>query len=155
MSKFTVTIVERPVVRTAGLNVHSTQEKASVDCPKIWSEDFVPYMETFPCDGSGNSYGVCIMTSETEFDYWAVMPLGKDENIPEGLTELTIAGGQYAECPIKSLKEMTEAYTYLYTAWGQTQKEYAVNFQAPCFERYTREYLKDGSLILYAPVVKK
>ncbi len=152
---FNVNVVERPAVRAAGLKIHTTMEASSVDCPKIWSEMFVPYMESFPCDGSGNSYGVCVMTSETEFDYWAVMPLGKDAKIPEGLSELSIPGGLYAECPVKSLAGMSEAYTYLYTAWAQSQNEYAVNFQAPGFERYTPDFLKDGSLIICAPVTKK
>ena len=155
MAEFTVTIVERPAVKAAGLKISTTMEKTAVDCPKLWSEDFVPHMEAFPCDGSGESYGVCIMTSETEFDYWAVMPLGKGASVPEGLSELTIPGGLYAECPVKSLEEMGEAYTYLYTAWGQGQKEYAVNFQGPGLERYTSEFMKNGSLTVCAPVVKK
>lgn len=155
MAEFAVTIVERPAVKTAGVKVCTTMEKASVDCPKLWSDTFVPYMEAFPCDGSGESYGVCIMTSETEFDYWAVMPLGKDAKAPDGLAELSLPGGLYAECPVKSLAEMSEAFTYLYGPWGASQKEYALNMQAPGFECYTRDYLKNGSLIVYAPVIKK
>ncbi len=155
MAEFTVTVVERPAVRAAGVKVHTTMEKTSVDCPKLWSETFVPHMEAFPCDGSGESYGICIMTSETEFDYWAVMPLGKDVKVPEGLAEITVPGGLYAECPVPSIDRMGEAYAYLYTAWGKEQKEYAVNFQAPGIERYTRDYLKNGSLFVCAPVVKQ
>ncbi len=155
MSKYAVKIVERPAVRTAGLKVQSSHETASVDCPKLWSEDFVPYMEAFPCDGTGVSYGICVMTSETNFDYWAVMPLGKDAKTPEGLSEITIAGGTYAECPVKSLAEMGDAYTYLYTQWGEEQKDYAVNFQGACLELYGKEYLENGSLTLCVPVLKK
>lgn len=156
MPEFAVKIVERPAVKTAGLKISTTMDKASVDCPKLWSETFVPYMETFPCDGTGNSYGVCKMTSETALDYWAVMPLGKGASTPEGLSECAIPGGLYAECPVKSLQEMGQAYEYLYTAWSQTQKDYAVNFMAPCFELYNNEiFLKTGALTLYIPVTKK
>jgi predicted transcriptional regulator YdeE len=155
-TEFAIKIVERPAVKAAGLKVHTSLDKASVDCPKLWGENFAPnYMETFPCDGSGNSYGVSVMTSETEFDYWAVMPLGNGAKVPAGLEEITIPGGAYAECPVKSLQEMGEAYTYIYTAWSAAQKDYAVNFQAPCLELYTTDYLKNGSLTVYAPVVKK
>ncbi len=144
------------ITRMTGIKVSTTMDKASVDCPKLWSEDFVPYMEAFPCDGTGISYGVCVMTSQTGLDYWAVMPLGKDAKIPEGLSECTIPAGLYAECPVKSLAEMGEAYTYLYTVWGQAQKEYAVDGMAVCFELYkSEEFLKNGSLTVYVPVTKK
>ena len=156
MTEFAVKIVERPAVRAAGLKVQTTMEKASVDCPKLWGEDFMPYMEAFPCDGSGISYGICVMTSETDFDYWAVMPLGDGADVPAGLEETTIPGGMYAECPIKSLAEISEANTYLYMQWGAAQKDYAVDFNGVGLELYdTKEYLENGSLTLYAQLVRK
>jgi predicted transcriptional regulator YdeE len=154
MPEFSVKIVECPAVKTAGIKVHTTMEKASTDCPALWHA-FVPHMEVFPCDGTGISYGVSIMTSETEFDYWAVMPLGTDAKVPAGLEAVAISGGMYAECPIKSLAEMGDAYPYLYMKWGETQKEYAVDFQGAGLELYTKEYLENGSLTLRIPLIKK
>jgi predicted transcriptional regulator YdeE len=96
------------------------------------------------------------MTSETEFDYWALMPLGKGAKIPAGLTEFTVPGGPYAECPVASLAEMGGAYGYLYGTWGTTRQDCSVNFHLPSFELYNNEeYLNKGSLILYVPITKK
>ncbi len=154
MSEFAVKIVERPAVKTAGIKLHTTMEKASVDCPAIW-EKFMPHMEAFPCDGAGLSYGLCIMTSETEFDYWAVLPLGKDANVPAGLEEITIPAGFYAQCPLKSLAEMGEAYNYLNTKWSGERKDYAVDFQGMGLELYGKEYMENGSLTLCVPLLRK
>jgi predicted transcriptional regulator YdeE len=158
MPEFSVKIVERPAVKTAGLKIHTTMDAASTDCPKLWAETFTPHMEAFPCDGSGISYGVSSMTSEFEFDYWAVMPLGKDAKTPAGLEEVAIPGGTYAECPLKSLAEMGDAYMYLYgdKGWGAGRTDYAVNFQGASLELYnSAEYLEKGTLTLLIPLIRK
>ncbi len=87
MANFTVTIVERPAIKTAGLKVRTTMDKTGVDCPKLWSDDFAPRMGTFPCDASrpGESYGLCIMVDNDTIDYWAVMPIAAGAAVPEGM----------------------------------------------------------------------
>ena len=157
MANFTVTIVERPAIKTAGLKVRTTMDKTGVDCPKLWSDDFAPRMGTFPCDASrpGESYGLCIMVDNDTIDYWAVMPIAAGAAVPEGMDSITIPGGTYAECRIDSLAQMGEAYTHLYSVWPASQEKYAVNMQGMCLELYSEEYMKNGSLTLYIPLVEK
>lgn len=156
MPEFSVKIVERPAIRAAGFKVATTMEKAGVDCPEIWSKTFAPHMESFPADPARRheSFGVSAMTSESDFDYWAVMPLAPGANVPGGMAEITIQGGVYAECPVKSLEELGAAFNHVYTTWPQSQKEYAPDFQKPCYELYTDDFMKNGNLVIYCPVVK-
>ncbi len=156
MPEFTATIVERPAIRAAGIKVSTAMEKASVDCVKIW-EDFMPFMAGFPADPAraGESYGVCVMTSETAFDYWAVMPLAPGAGVPAGLAEIALPGGFYGECPVKSLEELTHAYTYMYMTWGPALTDYAMDFQRAGYELYGADFQKNGSLTVYCPLVEK
>lgn len=157
MPEFTVKVVERPMLKTAGFKVSTTMEKAAVDCPKIWDDTFAPHMISFPADPARpcETYGVCVMTNETDFDYWAVMPLAPGAKIPDGMSGLDIQGGLYAECPVTSIKEVNAAFAYLYTNWPASQNEYAVNFQLPGYEFYTEDFIKNGSLTLRCPVTRK
>lgn len=157
MANFQVTVVTRPSIDTAGLKVRTTIQKTSIDCPKIWSEDFGPKMCGFPADPAypDQSYGVSIMLNENEFDYWAVMPLRSGATVPAGMETLQIAGGLYAECHISSLAELGDAFTYIYGEWGGTQSKYALNMRGASYELYTSEFMKTGKMSVYCPLLEK
>lgn len=157
MSKFTVTVVERPTVKTAGVKVRTTMNKAMRDCPALWEKEFGPRMDSFPVDPkfAGQSFGVSIMVDNEAFDYWAVMPIDPAAPLPEGMDYLQIPGGLYAECHLASLAELGDAYTHLYMEWGPGQEKYAVNMQGAGYELYTCDYLTSGKLSLYCPLVEK
>ena len=157
MATFTVTVVERPAVRTAGLKVRTSMAKASQDCPAIWQNEFGPRMESFPADPAhpGQSYGASIMLDSENFDYWAVMPIAPGAQVPEGMDILEIPGGLYAECKLLSLKELGDAYTYIYGDWIKEQGKYALNMQAACLELYTWDFMKTGELTIYCPLLEK
>jgi AraC family transcriptional regulator len=157
MPEFTVTIVERPRLRTAGLKVRTTMGKASEDCPRLWTEEFEPRMADFPADPAyaGQSYGVSVMVDADSFDYWAVMPLAPGAALPEGMAELDIPGGFYAECPIGSLAELPDAFTHIYSEWGGKQEGYALDMNGIGYELYTCEFMKTGALTLYCALKKK
>lgn len=157
MAQFTVSVVERPAIRTAGLKVRTNMANAFQDCPKIWERDFGPRMESFPADPqhAGQSYGVSIMLDSEAFDYWAVMPLAPGADVPEGMDILEIPGGLYAECHLQSLAQLGDAYTHIYMSWASTSDKYAMNMQGASLELYTCEYLNSGKLTIYCPVVEK
>lgn len=154
---FTVTVVERPAVKTAGLKVRTDMQKASQDCPGIWQNDFGPRMMAFPADPArpGESYGVSIMIDSESFDYWAVMPLAPSAQVPDGMDILDIPGGLYAECPVASLAQLGDAYNHVYMIWVSSQSKYALNMQGASLELYTPEFMKNGSFSIFCPLVEK
>lgn len=157
MSKFTVAVVERPPIRTAGLKVRTSMQKAMQDCPALWEKEFGPRMESFPVDPqfADQSYGVSIMVDSEAFDYWAVMAIDPAAQLPDGMDYLQIPGGLFVECHLASLAELGDAYTYIYMDWGKNQKKYALNMQGASYELYTCEFMSSGKLSIYCPVVEK
>ena len=157
MSKFTVNIVNRTAISTAGVKVRTNMKNASTDCPKLWQEQFGPRMCSFPAnpDFPDESYGVSVMIDCDNFDYWALMPIAKDAAVPEGMDSFTIPGGLYAECPVASLAELGEAFTYVYGEWIALQDKYTLNMQGASLELYRSDFIKTGRLVVYCPLLEK
>lgn len=148
-----VSVVERGTYRTVGMKVRTSMDKAGIDCPRLWSEDFGPRMpeiQGFPTF----SFGASLMVDENEFDYWAVMPLPEGAPVPEGMAVLEIPAGLYAECLLSSLDELMNAYKHMFYTWlPDSGYEYACN--APGYELYPPDHLETGLLSLYTPVRRK
>lgn len=156
MSAFTVKVVERPEIKCVGIKISTSMDRTSTDCPALWMS-FGPRMDSVPAnsDFPDQSFGASIMTSETTFDYWAVMPLASGAEIPEGMATLVLPAGEYAECELESLKEMGDGLTYVYTEWPKTQDQYAMDTTGICYEKYQSDFMKTGRLVIYSPVVRK
>lgn len=157
MPEFTIAIVERPALKTAGLKVATDMQQCAADCSRLWEKEFGPRMMNFPADPKypNESYGVSIMIDQNRFDYWAVMPLREGATIPEGMEPLDIAGGIYAECRLNSLKELGDAYNYIYTDWAPKQDKHVLNMQGACYELYTPDFMKTGMFTIYCPLLGK
>lgn len=152
--KFAVQVVERPEASLVGLQVRTSMDKAGVDCPALW-ERFGPRMAEASGKMPAESFGVSTdMEENGGFSYWAAVP-GQAGHIPADMLPVTLPAGLYARCQVKSLGHLGAVYTFLYQEWGAGQENYAVNFAAPCFERYDAAYLKDGSLEVFVPLVRK
>ncbi len=119
MAKFTVTIVEQPTIKAAGMKVRTSMATSHEDCPKLWSDVFGPRMAAFPADPAypEQSFGVCVMIDENVFDYWAVMPLAPGAAVPEGMEGFDVPGGTYANCSGVTLSVLGDVFTYLYMNW--------------------------------------
>ena len=157
MQQFSVAIVTRPTIKTAGLAVRTTMQLAAVDCPHLWEKEFGPRMMDFPVNPElpGQSYGVSVMVDEVTFDYWAVMPIAPGATVPEDMDVLTLAGGLYAECHINSLEQLKDAYAYIYMDWPTTQARYALDMTGASYELYTADWLTSGKLTVYCPLLEK
>lgn len=157
MAQFPITVVDRPEIRCAGMKVRTTMQKASVDCPAIWQNQFGPLMDSFPADPAypGQSYGASVMIDSDNFDYWALMPLAPGADIPGGMDVFTLPGGPYAEANLANLAELGDAYTYIYGEWGGAQDKYTLNMQGVGYELYTFDFCSTGKLIVYCPLMEK
>lgn len=156
MASFAVNVVKRPEIECAGFKVSTSMEKASIDCPALWAK-FGPVMCTVPHNDAytDQSFGPSVMTSETAFDYWAVMPIAAGAAVPEGMEKFTLPAGEYVECEVASLKELSDAYMYVYMEWPKTQAEYGLDMSGVCYEKYTSDFMKLGKLTLYCPLKRK
>lgn len=160
MSYSAITVVNRPSVRLYGLSIRTDMSNAQRDCTQLWEKDFVPRMQEvsgLPCtEFQGESYGLSFVVDLQKgiFDYWAAMAPGAGITLPEGMAEVTAPEGLYAFCKIPSLQELGQAYAFIYEKWLPQQKDYNMDMQAPCFELYGKEYLENGGLEVYVPVVK-
>lgn len=160
-TSFQVTIAERPELLLYGLKVRTNMTKAAVDCPALWEKDFGPRMSELsgrPMNQyQGESYGLSFMVDlqSGTFDYWAAMPLGAGVAEPKDFSKVTMPGGLYAGCQVKSLQELGDAYSYLYGRWIGTAPDHELKMDAPSVEIYGPEFMVNGSLALYVPVKRK
>lgn len=157
MSEFQVTVTERPEIRSAGVKVRTTMQKAGQDCPELWEKRFGPVMASFPADPAhaNESYGVSVMVDDENFDYWATMPLRPDAQPPEDMDILTIPGGFYARCEVPSLAKLGDAFTYIYGEWAAGQDKYTLNLQGVGYELYTCEFMQTGKLTIFCALIEK
>lgn len=158
MSFKIVSVSEKKLI---GLKVSTTMEKASHDCPSLWMAfGSCSHTELTPLDvlsSSGESFGICIMTSENTFDYWATAEITKDimkEKIPSDMAITKIPEGLYVCGEVKNLAELGNVYNALYTEWPQSQNEYIMDIHGACFELYPANWTPDTVFCVYAPVKK-
>ncbi|WP_310601184.1 GyrI-like domain-containing protein [Desulfobulbus sp.] len=156
--KFAVDIVALPEVVAVGLKIDTHFAQAAQGCPALW-QAFMPRMHEVsgkaPEEVHGESYGISTdMQEHGAFTYWAALP-GDPNNLPAGMQAVRLPKGVYARCRVDSLAKIGEIYTFLYQGWDAARAGYAVNYAAPCFERYDEAYITDGSFALYVPVNKQ
>ena len=158
METYNAKIVELEEVRIYGKRISTSYATASQDCPALW-HDFareVGLDELRPECTVAHSYGVSIMTGPESFDYMAGVELGKGESVPSGMQEFMLPAGPYVKCRCAGLDQLGPVFTFMYESpWVPENSDYAVDFAKPCFEGYTEEYLKTGSLDVYAPLKAK
>ncbi|MGL6226202.1 MAG: GyrI-like domain-containing protein [Thermoguttaceae bacterium] len=159
---FEVSIVEFSAKHLVGMKVATSMQNAQVDCQKAW-ETFAPRMSEVHgtvcgCGSCGctEAFGVSVMTSENEFDYWAAVPAAPETPLPSGMGRIEIPAGLYAKCTVSGgLEKLVEAFMYIYGPWIHGQTEYCLSMQAPCFEQYPPNWQFDADFDIFAPVVKQ
>ncbi len=153
---FSVTVIQRPAVRIAGLKVRTNILRAKDDCPRLWHDEFGPRMAEL-ASGPSESYGVSWMVDGTAgiFDYGAAMPLTEGAAIPRGMLAAELPEGLYAQCEVPSLAELAAAYQFIYMRWLPGRKEYAPAYDKPAYELYPADYMQHGRFFLCAPVLAR
>lgn len=157
MKTFAIEVKRFPAIRTAGMHVHTSMDKASQDCPALWSEKFGPRMESFPVSSEypNLSFGLSTMESISDFTYWAVLPIAEGAEVPAGMERIEIPGGFYACCDIASLAELGALYNYVYMQWPKEQTKHNLDISKPSVEVYTSEFMKTGGLAVRCPLIEK
>lgn len=160
MAKYGVTVVERGGITAAGYMVRTDMQRASTDCPALWSEKFGPEMAAFPADPNfpHESYGISANTDfETgAFDYWAAMPLAPGATPPRGMRTIAIPGGTYCVCALPGLADIGPAFEFLEKEWLPGQKEYDFDEAGGMFyELYGPDYMTEGKLAIYCKLTPR
>lgn len=150
VNTFGAEVVELPALRLYGRCISTNYADASTDCPALWHE----FAKDVRLDVL--SYGISIMTGPASFDYMAAVELKSGESIPAGMQEFALPAGAYMKCKCPSIEQLGEVFTFMYEGgWARENTDYQLDFEKPCFEGYTEEYLKSGSLDVYAPLKRK
>ncbi|KAK2956859.1 hypothetical protein BLNAU_8136 [Blattamonas nauphoetae] len=152
--KFTVTIEKRPHLRGIGMKTMATMENVSAKAVELWSKEFGPRM----CEPKAlypGSYGITVMLSdkpESEFEYWAVIPVSDDEAvIPDGMEVIYVKDQVQAEVPT-TLDKLQEAYGYMYGEWAQKHPEHKLSMTLPNIEWYPPTYEETKELTVCFPL---
>ncbi len=152
MDDYSAKIVIRFDINCAGLKVRTSMADSAKDCPALWGK-FEPRMgELSP--HPAESYGVSMTIDENTFDYWAVMPLADGAQVPAGMEEFRLPGGQFVRFDVPSLGALGGCYEFAYGQWPAANKEHLLDFARPCYELYNEEYMEKGNFWLYCPVTK-
>jgi predicted transcriptional regulator YdeE len=149
--EYDVIIVDFPARQLVGLSERISVAEATKKCTALW-EAFMPRHGERANVSEDYAYGVSTNMTETgDCDYWATLSVSSADKIPSGMGCLTLRAGKYARC-IVELATIEKAYEFFYGEWAQTQTVYSVDFTAPCFERYARDWEETGTLELYVPI---
>lgn len=156
--EFNAHIVTLPSIRLAGRRIGTSHAGASRDCPTLWREFakeniFIESVSSASCNGVAGSYGVSIMTTDPDaFDYMAAVNFSEAQEPPAGMQDLTLDDGAYLKCKCPNISELGSVFNFMYRDWARGRTDYTVDFNKPCFEGYTDEYMKNGSFDVYAPL---
>lgn len=150
---FEVTVIEFPAKILLGMKVRTVMQNAAKDCPALWQTFGPRITELSPV--SPGAYGISVMTSENDFDYWAAVEVAPGISVPDNMGPIEIPQGFYARCSVPSLEQLGPAYMFVYGPWGESQSEYAIDMNGLSFELYPDDWQPGAAFEIYAPVTKK
>jgi predicted transcriptional regulator YdeE len=158
-----IEVTSFPEVFIVGLKIKTGG--MSNEIPKLWEALGPRRAEINDLDESEPAaYGISIMDADFEktkvFDYIAGFPVNaKADELPEGMVDFKIPGGEYATVVCPNLASTQQAYEALYYRW-LPESDYALDLSNGnfCFELYGEEF-DPGSgsekYVIYVPVKKK
>ena len=156
MSQYQVTVVECPARHLTGMKVRTTMSKAQQDCSGLWYSFGPRIGELLSADsGCPGSYGISVMLSAEDFDYWAAVETAASIAVPAGMATIDLPAGWYAKCTVPGLEKIGEGYTWLYETWPQSQGEYTYDERAACFELYPANWQPTEAFEIYMPLKQK
>lgn len=141
--------------------------KSPSDCHDVWADDkgfMARRKEIQVLDGEIAYYGICRCAVGVEpgaFEYIAAEPAANDAPVPEGMVEVLIPAGTYAEFPVMSLDAIGQAWSQA-AEWSTANPEWKGFCDGnpegcgcianPSFELYPATFEKDGKLFIYMPI---
>ncbi|MDY0203505.1 MAG: GyrI-like domain-containing protein [Desulfovibrio desulfuricans] len=147
MDEFKATVVNFPATRLTGMKVRTSLAHAQQDCPAVWQR-FGPRM---PGIEGRQSFGVSIMLSAEEIEYWAAVEADGRE-LPADMGHVDVPAGTYVACRVPDLESIGIAYMFIFEKWLGSQETYAYNEQVPCFELYPPAWCPDVPFEIYVPL---
>ena len=158
---FTCTVVSRPAFSAAGMKVRTDCTKAPHDCPLLWHEKFGPRIPELVSPEGSESYGISWAVdspsntaTECTFDYFAALAWPAEKALPQGLERTGAPAGEYVECPVPSLQQISQAYQHIFSDWLPKHPEYTMRMDAPSYELFPKDHMQTGLFTLYIPIVK-
>jgi len=141
--------------------------KTSADCTNVWSDENgfeTRISKARRSGGEGPYYGVCRCATGAEagaFEYMAAMPVAEGAAVPEGMTEIIIPAGTYAEFPVAGLGDIGRVWAYT-GEWLSAHPEWkgfcdgnpdgCGCLATPPFELYQPGFNESGGLFIYVPI---
>lgn len=155
MEKYDVTVIEYPAKHLVGQKIQTTMAKAHEDCSALW-QAFEPRLGELAAAATANtgSFGVSVMLTPEEFDYWAALEVSASAAVPPGLGVIGIPTGLYAKATVPNLEKLEEVYMFLYDTWLKGQTTHTYNEAAPCFEWYPPNWQPTEALDVFMAVRK-
>jgi predicted transcriptional regulator YdeE len=130
-------------------------QTALEDVKNLWQNALPRISELVSEKRDTHTYGVSwVIDAETcSFDYYVAVKSGRNGILPEEFEETVIPAGLYAECTLPSREALYRIYNYLYYEWLPAQDDNIGIGDTPCYEVYPSNYLKEGHMKLYIPIV--
>lgn len=136
--------------------------KSSQDCHNVWADEdgFLKRMG----ETQAPYYGICRCAAGAEagaFEYIAAMSAADDAPVPEGMAEIILPAGTYAEFPAAGLSDIGRVWGYA-GEWLAAHPEWQGFCDGnpdgcgcvahPSFELYPPGFDGSGGLFIYVPL---
>jgi|GEM_PF-32565 len=144
---------DAPELIIAGLQQHYTRATRAT-IPQQWQR-FVPMMNSMPGRSGADSFGVCWNTNEDcEFDYLTGVEVTSADQLPAGLSSVTLKAGRYAV--FKHSGHVSSIDQTIDTIWSKWALDCGLKLAGThCFERYTPEFNPEtatGGIEIWIPL---
>jgi AraC family transcriptional regulator len=136
--------------KVVGLQCQTEMGKTMEDLPKLWDEYMRRIGEIKDRVQEKVGYGISIASdsSSKKFTYLAGTEVSDDNNIPEGMTSITIKSGNYIVFTHKGpVSKIGETYDYIWKEW-LPKSDKKIEIKAPCIERYGENFKDDENSIM-------
>ncbi len=117
-------LYDQPALQLMGMctrlfGIDSEKNNMADKLPKLW-DAFLPRLDEIPHRTTEGGYGVVRQTAANseELEYWAVVPVAQNEDVPPGLSSLHVPAARYARFAHKGLvSNLNMTVNYIYSSW--------------------------------------
>ena len=148
-------IIKKPTFRVVGMQVQTTMKdgKHAKDCPMIWTK-FMPRVKEIKNLQPRVCYGLCIMTSELDFNY--IAGVESNDQIPDEMIETKIPESEYIKTTHKGQVSTIGKTWELLMSKMLPESGRKGDMMGVSFEYYGEKYKDDetNETDIYFPLIK-